>query len=1166
VKDKYFLFLLFIFFNLVVISCRNSPGPIPDLPKSFIIPPAQNIVPTELICTPDTLQDLSWTDLPVKYLKIASKDSMNFFEGNYKLQFSGINNQTTISLKPYVQSFKKNVVHKKTVANQPIVKEIYGTGKITGLTSSWFHFTSEQGMPGSTINCLMNDSLQRLWFGTDGGLAVYEGLNLQLYTTVNGLNHNYVNTITSHKDEIIIGTKGGLIILRDSIYSCGLNQVKGIESDEVTFLFSDNNFLFIGTNSGLIIKSGDVLYCLNRQTSFPGQHIKKISKVRKHFYLISTTDGGSFFLDCSNIEKMKVIINSAFMNHTSCHYVINDTTILIGVSGKGLYRCINDSVFLFSDDKRVLSKAQLTDIILNKDIIYCSSFGSGFFTLFPSGTIKYSITELQEQAATICNTLLFDSEDNLIIAGAGGILKCNSRFSYAKNGYGLSSSIPMALTSDKLGKIYLSTIRGGLQIMDGKSKVNFNQSSGLSSNNSPFIFKSRSGKILYSTSGNGLDIIDGNKVFNLSDLKSIKLQNINSAIEDKSGRIWLGSNEHGLLLWDKKQLYQFNEKHLLLNKSVYSIKELSNGYIAIGTNGDGLLIWTGIKMLKYSTAQGLKNLVVYPIEQINDTLLFGTYGSGLYLLKDTKITRISDSSGLPDNTVLSITKIKFNSYIIATAKGIARLSFSPLRLSSLTKKEGLFYDDFQALSSTFIKESDQLFLGGGDALLKISKISDTLNSAILPIISAIESGENIIYSSAIPTLSKDMELPYSSNKLKIYFGYTGTKFSAQQKEIAFFLNGEDKKWKVVKNLTQFEYTNLSEGEYQLKYAIKDNNGEWTKPVSFGFSILPPWYRNYFSFVVYFLLFIGSLIGFTNFRTKQLVRKNMQLEQVVKERTIEIVKQKDQIQESKKIVELQNHELEEKNHEIIQSITYAKHLQEAILPPRNLMDSFLSDYSLLYLPKDIVAGDFYWFETLEAENFSYLYFAIADCTGHGVPGAMVSVVCSNALNRALNEDGIREPGELLNSVRMLVIDTFKKSESQVKDGMDISLVRFNPITRELWWSGANNPLWIIKFYSGELLETKADKQPVGMHFDLKPFTTHYFKLDPGDCFYLISDGYGDQFGGPAGKKFKSASFKQLLIQHFNKPMSEQGDIIKNAFINWKGNFEQVDDVSVMGVKV
>ena len=274
------------------------------------------------------------------------------------------------------------------------------------------------------------------------------------------------------------------------------------------------------------------------------------------------------------------------------------------------------------------------------------------------------------------------------------------------------------------------------------------------------------------------------------------------------------------------------------------------------------------------------------------------------------------------------------------------------------------------------------------------------------------------------------------------------------------------------------------------------------------------------------------------------------------------KQKDNqiIAEQKKEVENQRDIIEEKQEEIIDSINYAKRIQDAILPPDLNIQKHLPNSFIIYQPKDVVSGDFYWFE----EKNGAIYIAAADCTGHGVPGAMVSVVCSNSLNRAVNEFDLQDPGKILDKTRELVIDTFSKNDSNVRDGMDIALCKIEK--NELSYAGAHNPLWIIRKGNSTIEETKATKQPVGLIENPVEFETHKFRIESGDTFYIFSDGFADQFGGPKGKKFKSSQFKTLISSIAGKNMEEQKSTLISEFEIWKGDFEQLDDVCVIGVRI
>lgn len=252
------------------------------------------------------------------------------------------------------------------------------------------------------------------------------------------------------------------------------------------------------------------------------------------------------------------------------------------------------------------------------------------------------------------------------------------------------------------------------------------------------------------------------------------------------------------------------------------------------------------------------------------------------------------------------------------------------------------------------------------------------------------------------------------------------------------------------------------------------------------------------------------------------------------------------------------EVEEKQKEITDSINYAKRIQEAILPSFDFIKTHLPNSFIYYQPKDIVAGDFYWSEKVGNDFF----IAAADCTGHGVPGALVSVVCCNALNRTVNEFKLTEPGKILDKTRELVLESFSKNGGDIKDGMDISLIRING--NKVKWAGANNPLWY--YQNNELKEIKANKQPIGKTDNPEPFTTHTIELQKGDSLYLFTDGFADQFGGPKGKKFKYKQLEDLLVASNDLSISEQHLTLKNTLNNWRGKLEQVDDICVIGIRV
>jgi len=288
------------------------------------------------------------------------------------------------------------------------------------------------------------------------------------------------------------------------------------------------------------------------------------------------------------------------------------------------------------------------------------------------------------------------------------------------------------------------------------------------------------------------------------------------------------------------------------------------------------------------------------------------------------------------------------------------------------------------------------------------------------------------------------------------------------------------------------------------------------------------------------------------------RQRKKANELLRSSNSEILFQKEQ-------VEVKNKEVEHKNKNITDSINYAKRIQNSILPPASLVSTLLPDSFVLYKPKDIVSGDFYWVEQKGDE----VVFAAVDCTGHGVPGAMMSVLGFNLLTQAVKEDGFTKPSDILNHLDNGVSTMLRQSteSDNVKDGMDLALCSLNYKTGELQFAGAYNGLWVIKKEGNECIEVKPDKMPIGSNLNgvADQYTNHTMMLEKGDIVYIFTDGYADQFGGPKGKKFKYKQLEQVLLANHHLTMAEQMAALDKAFGEWKGDLEQVDDVLVMGVK-
>jgi serine phosphatase RsbU (regulator of sigma subunit) len=260
----------------------------------------------------------------------------------------------------------------------------------------------------------------------------------------------------------------------------------------------------------------------------------------------------------------------------------------------------------------------------------------------------------------------------------------------------------------------------------------------------------------------------------------------------------------------------------------------------------------------------------------------------------------------------------------------------------------------------------------------------------------------------------------------------------------------------------------------------------------------------------------------------------------------------------------NRTIEEKNKDIVDSINYAERIQQAILPDANAIASLLPESFIYYQPKDIVSGDFYWI----AEKEGHIIVAVADSTGHGVPGAFMSMLGNAFLNEIVLEKGVTEPGLILNHLRDKIIRALKQGDSsESRDGMDIALVSIRKENGEyqVQYAGANNPLWV--FRKEGITEIKGDKQPVGVRTGEQiSFTNHHLKLEAGTLIYLFSDGFADQFGGASGKKFRYKPLQKLISDMMDRPLAIQKEVLARTIHDWKGGLEQVDDMLIMGIRL
>jgi serine phosphatase RsbU (regulator of sigma subunit)/ligand-binding sensor domain-containing protein len=600
-----------------------------------------------------------------------------------------------------------------------------------------------------------------------------------------------------------------------------------------------------------------------------------------------------------------------------------------------------------------------------------------------------------------------------------------------------------------------------------------------------------------------------------------------NALTLPNGEIWMGTEQSGV--------YVLHEDYFIKNDTTKKLKHLGQAEgLSSGPSYLGLINGE----IHVGTDQGLKKWNGNTFELTDD---FGFTFSGKDKASRTGVHRFKQA---PNGSVWMILFDQQNNYEIGYAEN---------KKGKYTwySKDFVNYDE-EIIHAIYHDNDGSTWLGGTSNLLRFDpSIKKDYKSPFQTHITNITFGPKIKFYSA-KKANNSPEISYQNNNVSFTFSSTSF-YDEAETEYSYKLEGVDANWSPWSKTRMKEYT-LSEGTYTFRVKARNVYGYESEEATITFTILPPWYRTGWAYTLFLVLFIGIVWIAIVLSVRRVKRQNQRLEATIKERTAEVVSQKEEIEHQKEI-------LEEKNQDIMDSIKYAKHIQDAILPEEEELKEEFSDAFILFRPKDIVSGDFYWMSKKENQ----VLVSAVDCTGHGVPGAFVSIVGNNGLNRAVNEFQLKKPGEILDKLTLLVEEAFKqKSSSDVKDGMDLALISYNKEENTIQYAGANNPLYLIR--EGQLTEIKANKQPIGAFDNRKPFTNHEIKVQKGDRVILFSDGYADQFGGARGKKLKYKAFKNILLENLDQPIASYKDILNSYLINWMGDLEQIDDVCIIGLEI
>lgn len=453
----------------------------------------------------------------------------------------------------------------------------------------------------------------------------------------------------------------------------------------------------------------------------------------------------------------------------------------------------------------------------------------------------------------------------------------------------------------------------------------------------------------------------------------------------------------------------------------------------------------------------------------------------------------------------------------------------------------------------------------------------------------------------------------SLNSVTIHYAFPSYDNSAKNKfRYLLISNGDSGSWSKWSTERKKEYTHLWEGNYEFLVMGEDVYGIKGTTAKYSFTVLPPIYRTFWAYIIYIVLFIGAIYAYSKLYSRRLKRDNMRLDRIVASRTARIELQKEKIQSQANVLQIANTQLEDKKEEIQQqakalqnineslsnkndeinlqkaemqlmlknaqeaniqitkqnkfiqdSIRYAKRIQKAVMPKEECLQHYFSDSVLFLKPKDMVSGDFFFVKEVN----DLIVLAVADCTGHGVPGGFMSMLSTTLLNEIVLKAEVCKPATILEEMRLKIKETLHQTDEKLgrKDGVDIALCTINKKENTLHFSGANRPIFIIR--NGEIKTYQPVKNPIGIYVKEKPFTEVQIEIEKGDEIYLFSDGFPDQFGGEYGDKLKNKRFKKLLTDASQLPGAEQKLFFSNFLKEWQGDtYSQVDDILVLGVRI
>lgn len=641
----------------------------------------------------------------------------------------------------------------------------------------------------------------------------------------------------------------------------------------------------------------------------------------------------------------------------------------------------------------------------------------------------------------------------------------------------------------------------------------------------------------------------------------MKLNVIRSFFKDPDSTIYLGT-EKGLaiILNDKVIPVKGFEKEKYI---VYGLTKHQNSLFL--STDEGLVKYNKSQIYKFTTKDGMTEKTVRNCVEDKKGNLWIASADGIYTYSNGKFNNVSKQINLPSKDIYSIAIDSTQNIWVGLTEGLGKII--PLANGTFKTK---FYDKDNGFlggvcseNAIYVDDKNHILVGTQDGLVIFQPEYDRDNTLEpftkirrIDLFSQQTDWSQHVDSISSNGLPYNLTLPFDKNYLT--FHYIGVTQSTPNKvKYLYKVNGLEgyEDW-LPTTKTEIAFDNLPFGEYEFMLKAENGEGVWNKePLIYKFEITPPFWRTWWFYSIIAAIGLGFVYSYIQIRRA----KN------------HISKQKEMIELKNEALNKANIEIADINKNITDSINYAKRIQNSFLTTKGLLRHILKEHFILFKPKDVVSGDFYW--AFEFED--RILVVCADCTGHGIPGAFMSLINISLLNEISHSKNILEPAAILEEIRRIIIQALNPylQEDGAKDGMDVTLISIFKPTNEtdtnikIHLSGGNNSFYIVpKHNPTEMIEYKVDKQPVGYYVNMKPFTQQEIIANKGDMLYLFTDGFPDQFGGDKGKKFMSKQLKKQLLEMSQNPCKEQKQKLEKLFNDWKGKLEQVDDVTVMGIRL